>query len=495
MIPEEELLSKPINLRNVCLFYLGHIPTFLDIHISRATSGPPTEPSYFRQIFERGIDPDVDDPALCHSHSETPDTWPPKQKILEFQKAVRNRVKETYKSGATRFDGQVARGLWLAFEHEVMHLETLLYMLVQSKKILPPPNTVKPDFPALAKQAASNAVPNKWFTIPEADISLGLDDPDTEPRADRYFGWDNEKPRRSIHVHSFSAQARPVTNGEYFEYLRKTGKTALPASWSVTPYEFYPASLNGVSPPTNGANGHMYGINGHANGANGHTNGFHDTNGNTNVAEGRYVRTVYGAIPLEYALDWPVVASYDELAGCAKWMGGRIPTMEETRSIYAYVERTSANAKEAENSLGKTIPAVNRYAPRLIESDFLTRRSQMVNEGVEESPPSRVLPDGSGCSDAAATRTLTNAKASTTSPDNLFIDLEGKNVGFKHWHPTPVTQNGNTLAGQCDFGGAWEWTSTVLEKHEGFEPMSVYPGYTGKGMILCPLWQWLTRCS
>ena len=35
MLPSEELLSKPINLRNCCLFYLGHIPTFLDIHMSR----------------------------------------------------------------------------------------------------------------------------------------------------------------------------------------------------------------------------------------------------------------------------------------------------------------------------------------------------------------------------------------------------------------------------------------------------------------------------
>ena len=28
-------------------------------------------------------------------------------------------------------------------------------------------------------------------------------------------------------------------------------------------------------------------------------------------------------------------------------------------------------------------------------------------------------------------------------------------------------------------GGVWEWTSTVLDKHEGFKPMELYPGYTG----------------
>jgi hypothetical protein len=35
MIPGEMLMQKPIPLRHIPLFYLGHIPAFLDIHISR----------------------------------------------------------------------------------------------------------------------------------------------------------------------------------------------------------------------------------------------------------------------------------------------------------------------------------------------------------------------------------------------------------------------------------------------------------------------------
>lgn len=34
MIPRDLLHSKPIDLRHICLFYLGHIPGFLDIHMS-----------------------------------------------------------------------------------------------------------------------------------------------------------------------------------------------------------------------------------------------------------------------------------------------------------------------------------------------------------------------------------------------------------------------------------------------------------------------------
>jgi hypothetical protein len=90
-------------------------------------------------------------------------------------------------------------------------------------------------------------------------------------------------------------------------------------------------------------------VNGHDKAVNGSSHG---------ITEGKYVRTVYGTVPLKLAMGWPVVASYDELAGCAQWMGGRIPTMEEARSIYNYVESMKP---EFESSLGNTIPAVNGY--------------------------------------------------------------------------------------------------------------------------------------
>jgi L-histidine Nalpha-methyltransferase / hercynylcysteine S-oxide synthase len=61
----------------------------------------------------------------------------------------------------------------------------------------------------------------------------------------------------------------------------------------------------------------------------------------------------------------------------------------------------------------------------------------------------------------------------------FFVDLEKANVGFKHWHPMPVTQNGNKLAGLSDMGGLWEWTSSTLERIEGFKPMKLYPAYSG----------------
>jgi L-histidine Nalpha-methyltransferase / hercynylcysteine S-oxide synthase len=186
MIPDEELLEKPIKLRNACIFYLGHIPTFLDIQLNKATDLPPCEPTYYPQIFERGIDPDVDNPEQCHSHSEIPNEWPHLQEILNYQSKVRGKVRKLCKTqGLSR---EIGRALWIGFEHEIMHLETLLYMLLQSDKTRPP-TVVLPDFEAKARLAEAARVPNEWFQIPEQTITIGLDDPEDNSGPDHHFGW------------------------------------------------------------------------------------------------------------------------------------------------------------------------------------------------------------------------------------------------------------------------------------------------------------------
>jgi formylglycine-generating enzyme required for sulfatase activity len=170
-------------------------------------------------------------------------------------------------------------------------------------------------------------VENEWFDVPAQKISIGLHDPDTADGPLRHFGWDVEKPVGDVEVKALKAKGRPITNGEYAQYLSSTGKATLPASWKTDDQA-------------------------------------NDTNGSTDESRklasflhGKTVRTVYGLVPLKLALDWPVSASYDELAGCAAYMGGRIPTVEEARSIYFYAD--SLKKRELSRNLEKGIPAVN----------------------------------------------------------------------------------------------------------------------------------------
>ncbi|KAF2396540.1 hypothetical protein EJ06DRAFT_483372 [Trichodelitschia bisporula] len=418
MIPNSELLSKPINLRNVCLFYIGHIPTFLAIHIARTTGKSHTQLDAYQRIFERGIDPDVDNPELCHAHSEIPDSWPPLGDILAFQRDIRTFVETLY---ASERSPEVNKALWLGFEHEAMHLETLLYMLVQSEKTLPPSGAVKPDFEALANFSRSVAVENSWFTIPERVVTLGAS------AEDDVYGWDNEFPSRQVSVHAFEAKARPITNGEYATYLGENGVQRIPASWTEKPAKDGSSELSRKEQVRRDS--------------------MQTNSTGSAFVEGKSVRTVFGPVPLKYTLEWPVVASYDELTACARWMGGRIPTVEEVKSIYEHV--ADKKLLGVENALGKTIPAVNGH---------------LINDGVEETPPSRT-PHPSNISSSSA----------ASAP---FADLRQANIGFKHWHPVAVAHLGGKLAGQGELGGIWEWTSTALEKHEGFEAMPEYTGYT-----------------
>jgi formylglycine-generating enzyme required for sulfatase activity len=203
---------------------------------------------------------------------------------------------------------RLSEAIWLGFEHEVMHIETFLYMLLQSPKTLPPPNVPRPDFGALAKRAHINAVPNEWFEIPEQVISIGLDDPD-QSAMPQSFGWDNEKPRRSVSVGSFRAKARAITNGEYAKYLELNNIPTIPASWMAR-------ESNGTV-----RNGHAA-----AQGS--------DEHASAEFLDRYIVRTVFGAVPLKLALDWPVAASFNELDGYAKSVDCRIPSFEEVQSIY-----------------------------------------------------------------------------------------------------------------------------------------------------------------
>lgn len=318
-----------------------------------------------------------------------------------------------------------------------MHLETLLYMVLQSDRTRPPPGAT-PDFEALAKQAKAAAVPNEWINVPASTISIGMNDPENDEGPDRYFGWDNEKPQRSVEVPAFESQARPLTNEDYARFLEQTGKVSIPASWIVNDSD--------KSQPTSNESVHTNG------------NGVFLNGSSPPLAEAylinKFVRTVYGPVPLQYALDWPIFASYDELAHCATWMGGRIPTADEARSIYNHVD--NSDCRDTNSTTTSKVSAVD---------------SQISSNGVEISPPEHPMRKGA----EGAVKAL--------DPNELFADLEGCNVGFKNFRPVPVTQNGGSLVGRGGMGGVWEWTSSVLAKWDEFEIMGLYPGYTGKRLL------------
>ncbi|KAG6829518.1 hypothetical protein H0H92_004320 [Tricholoma furcatifolium] len=286
MIPPSMLYQKPIDLRHICLFYLGHIPAFLDIHLSRLLKEPHTEPEEFK------------------THSEVPqkdEDWPTLAGILQFQTRVRARLSKLYgdiQSNKITFTRRVGRVLFMTFEHEAMHAETLLYMLLQraGTGTLPPQGFAVPPWTSLAATWDAAAEPmTKTVTLGPTEITLGHDDLEADDRNselssavyDHEFGWDNEHGKRVVHVAKFAIDWRPVTNGEFAEFYMGLGKgkVKLPTSWV-------------------------------------------EENGEIKV------RTLYGPVPMTIAHHWPVITSYDDLSTYATVKGGRIPTEAELRVFY-----------------------------------------------------------------------------------------------------------------------------------------------------------------
>jgi hypothetical protein len=127
--------------------------------------------------------------------------WPSLVSILQFQARVRARLLKVYQeidAGSRTMTRKVGRVLFMTFEHEAMHAETLLYMLVQraGTGTLPPPGFTPPPWASLAESWDSAPEPaESAVTIGPTTITLGHDDNEAEDEAlatdvaGHEFGW------------------------------------------------------------------------------------------------------------------------------------------------------------------------------------------------------------------------------------------------------------------------------------------------------------------
>lgn len=172
-------------------------------------------------------------------------------------------------------------------------------MLIQSSKTLPPPGFPRPSWEELGKQWDATREENIVLQIEGGQVQLGHDDRESEDKLfadsdptkwkNHEFGWDNENPRHVARVKGFKVDSLPISNGDYWTYMRQVGITEIPGSW-------YPSSSSEGTEPR--------------------------------------VKTLYGPVSMDVAQHWPLMASGEELTAYAKWKGGRIPTEPELRMLW-----------------------------------------------------------------------------------------------------------------------------------------------------------------
>ncbi|KAJ1733316.1 hypothetical protein LPJ61_001617 [Coemansia biformis] len=432
VVPWDQLGARPIGLRHPLIFYLGHIPAFADIHMAAAESSPLTAPAVFAQWFERGIDPNMEDPTKCHDHSAVPDKWPAVSEIVAYRSRVCARISawvDGYEQCGRTVSYDAARHIWMAFEHEAEHIETFLYMVLQMS-----PTNIRPPIAASIARKARQLPRESWISYAgSSKVVLGMQHDNEsalggKPLPDGHtFGWDNESPSTTVAVGPFRLRTQPVTNGEYLIFLERLGRSPDAASRLplLVPQSWVPLISGSERQAPADA----------------------DAAAGTGALASDYgVRTLVGTPSIadtEAAL-WPVTVSLAQAEAYAEWHGKRLPAEAE----WTHAARTYHLARALTiYAGGPSFSDTTRVDDHL--DDLLAGR----DAAVSEHPYDPFIPDDA-------------------------------NVGLAHWHPQPVTdtQAAPGQPGQMPaatfVGSAWEWTTTPFHPYPGFCASPMYPGYS-----------------
>ncbi len=212
LIEPEAYYERPIALRNPIVFYEGHLPAFAVNTLVKGALSAEGVDAQLEVLFERGIDPE-DEGAL----KGAPNSWPARPEVQAYALAADALIEEALLHASLENDGiPTLRGgeaVLTILEHELMHQETLLYMLHNlphsQKRITPPLNARTPP-------QTSGWRGEEMIDIDAGSATLGK-------ARDSTFGWDNEFGELHVEVPEFSIGRWNVTNAEFHEFVSAGG--------------------------------------------------------------------------------------------------------------------------------------------------------------------------------------------------------------------------------------------------------------------------------
>ena len=278
LLAEGALLEQPIPLRQPFIFYLGHLPVFAWNHLGRRGLGEGPLREDFEALFERGIDPIGVDAYQAAA------SWPAVADVLAYRDAVRSRIGRALERGDATGD-RAAVGL-MVLEHELMHQETLLYMVQR----LPHHRKRRPL--GAVSLPPGKGRPGGRVRVPAGTAVLGA------RRGTIPFGWDNEFPEHEVEVPGFVIDRTPVTNADFLAFVEADGYRER-RLWDGEGWAWRErAGLRHPAVWSEGPAGWAY-------------------------------RTLFEDVPLLRVADWPVYVSGAEAAAYAAWQGARLPTEAE----------------------------------------------------------------------------------------------------------------------------------------------------------------------
>jgi ergothioneine biosynthesis protein EgtB len=276
-VADEKLCARPIPLRQPLLFYVGHLPAFAWNHLGRGALGLPPFAAELDALFEAGIDPpdDAEPPR-----QDDAALWPPLGRVLAYRDSIRNNLRGALGEPA------LSEVLPLVLEHELMHQETLLYMLQQ----LPAAAKRPPADLASAPELRAVSPARERVRIPAGPAHLGA--------APGGFCWDNERPAHVVHTEAFEIDTLPVTHREFREFV-SDGGYADPRLWTEDGWRWLQQTRRAMP--------HGWSAN----------------------ADDLSVATLFDEVPFDAAAEWPVSVSHCEAQAFVRWSGARLPGEHE----------------------------------------------------------------------------------------------------------------------------------------------------------------------
>lgn len=306
-------LTRPIELRHPFVFYLGHLPAFARNTVRKAMPDAVPEASGLDDLFSRGMDPDVEDPTKCHAHPDAPDEWPEWSDVVRYKQVVREEVCAATKLASATID--------LIAEHDLMHIETLYYMLAQRQR----PTASLPDgvraLCAVDAETVREALEKEfcWLRVPEGSATIGArkDEDATDGCGDNLFLWDNEFGQQHVDVSEFEVTKFPITVKQFAQFVAAGGYdderwwTRDDWAWVKKERVRGPASWRSCGSQDS------------------------DEGGNQEKTSAWVVRTVDKDVSLDEAASWPVYVSLAEARAFAQFVNARLLSEPEwDRMVY-----------------------------------------------------------------------------------------------------------------------------------------------------------------
>ena len=280
IVREDSLYERPIPERNRVVFYMGHLEAF-DWNLFRAhLFSMETRTAAFDKLFAFGIDP-VDGGLP----TDQPGDWPSLSEVRNYVQSLRDLIDDALDGGAfplaNKPDSFTPETLIrVAYEHRLMHLETLAYMFHRLPYARKHRQAQEP-LPAAP-------VENEMLDIPAGQATLGLSrGPATT------FGWDNEFELNRASVPRFRIDKYMVTNAEFLRFIEDGGYRN-PQLWSAEDWQW--KERHSISHPA-----------------------FWNQAGSTWTFRG-----VFEELP--FPANWPVYVSHAEASAYARWAKKSLPT-------------------------------------------------------------------------------------------------------------------------------------------------------------------------